>query len=79
MSTPTSFDDLLIEKLRTHLEAEGYSRSIQRWYPTLAGHFLNYCVSKRLLMDAVHSAHIAFLTTAVSAVLSAAPRVATFS
>jgi hypothetical protein len=58
MSTPTSFDDLLIEKLRTHLEAEGYSRSIQRWYPTLAGHFLNYCVSKRLLMDAVHSAHI---------------------
>lgn len=59
MSTRTKpIDDLLIEKLRTHLKAEGYSPSVQQWYPTLARHFLDYCDSKRLTMEAVRSAHI---------------------
>jgi len=30
MSTPTPIDDLLIEKLRTHLKAEGYSARVHR-------------------------------------------------
>ena len=58
MSTPISIDGLLIEKLRTHLKAEGYSRSIQQWYPTLAHHFLDYCESNGLSMEAIRSAHI---------------------
>jgi integrase/recombinase XerD len=58
MSTQISTDDLLIKKLRTHLKAEEYSRSIQQCYPSLARHFLDYCVSKRVSMEAVRSAHI---------------------
>jgi len=33
MSTSSVNDDVLIEKLHTHLQAEGYSPWIQRWYP----------------------------------------------
>ncbi len=49
----------LIERLRHHLKIEAYSPSIQRWYPTLARHFLDYCDGKRLSMDAVRSVHVA--------------------
>ena len=41
MSTPTSIDDLLIEQLRAHLKAEGYSARVQRWYPARARHLGN--------------------------------------
>ena len=58
MSTSTSNDDALVERLRTHLKAEGYSRSIQRWYPGLARHFLDYCHSRRLSIEAVRSVHL---------------------
>jgi site-specific recombinase XerD len=49
----------LIERLRSHLKAEGYSPSIQRCYPRLARHFLDYCDSKQLSPEAVRSTHIA--------------------
>lgn len=49
----------LIERLRHHLKIEAYSPSIQRWYPTLARHFLDYCDGRRLSMDAVRSVHVA--------------------
>lgn len=58
MFTPTSIDGLLIGKLRTHLKVEGYSLSIQQGYPPLARHFLDYCDSKGLSMEAIRSAHI---------------------
>jgi hypothetical protein len=58
MSTPASAHASLNERLRIHLEAEGYSSSIQRWYPTLARHFLDYCDSKALALEAVRSAHL---------------------
>jgi len=48
----------LIKRLRLHLKTEGYSPSIQRSYPTLAGHFLDYCENERLSPDAVRSAHV---------------------
>lgn len=58
MSTPTSIHRLLIEKLRTHLKVEKYSLSIQQGYPKLARHFLDYCDSKSLSMEAIRSTHI---------------------
>jgi integrase/recombinase XerD len=59
MSTPTSIDDLWIEKLRTHLKAEGYSLRIQRWYPVRVRHLLDYCSSKALAIESVRSPHVA--------------------
>ena len=59
MSTSASARASLIERLRHHLKTELYSPSVQRWYPTLALHFLDYCDSKRLSMEAVRSVHVA--------------------
>lgn len=58
MSTPVSAHASLIERLRNHLKTEGYSPSIQRWYPTLVGHFLDYCDRRRLAPDAVRSGDV---------------------
>ena len=58
MSTATSVDDLLIEQLRSHLKAEGYSARIQRWYPARARHLLDYCDGKALAIHAVRSVHV---------------------
>jgi len=58
MSTPTSIDDLLIEQLRAHLKAEGYSARVQRWYPARARHLLDYCHRKALAIHAVRSVHV---------------------
>lgn len=49
----------LIERLRQHLKMEAYAPSIQRSYPTLARHFLDYCDGKNLSMNAVRSVHVA--------------------
>lgn len=59
MSAPTSIDDLWIEKLRTHLKAEGYSLRIQRWYPARVRHLLDFCSSKALAIESVRSLHVA--------------------
>ena len=58
MSTSASARALLIERLRHHLKIELYSPSIQRSYPTLVRHFLDYCDSKRLSTEAVRSVHV---------------------
>ena len=58
MSTRTSIDDLLVEKLRTHLKAEGYSPRVQRWYPARARHLLDYCDAKALAIEGVRSVHV---------------------
>ena len=57
MSASTWIDEL-IEKLRTHLRAEGYSRRVQRWYPARARHFLEYCGAKALTIEDVRSVHV---------------------
>lgn len=54
----TSAHTSLIEKLRNHLSAEEYSPSVQRCYPPLARHFLDYCDGKALVVDAVRAANI---------------------
>jgi site-specific recombinase XerD len=59
MSTPTPIDDLLIEKLRAHLNTEGYSARVQRWYPARARHFLDYCNGNVLAIEAVRTVHVA--------------------
>jgi len=58
MSIRTSIDDVLIEKLRTHLKAEGYSDRIQRWYPARARHLLDYCHAKALSIESIRPVHI---------------------
>lgn len=58
MSTPTSTDHLLIEKLQTHLRAEGYSARVQRWYPARARHLLEYCDGRAMAIEAVRSVHL---------------------
>ena len=57
MSASTWIDEL-IEKLRTHLRAEGYSRRVQGWYPARASHFLEYCDAKALTIEDVRSVHV---------------------
>ena len=57
MSASTWIDEL-IEKLRTHLRAEEYSRRVQRWYPARARHFLEYCYAKALTIEDVRSVHV---------------------
>lgn len=59
MSTPTSIEDLLIEKLRTHLKAEGYSPRVQRWYPARARQLLDYCDGQSLAIEAIRTVHVA--------------------
>lgn len=59
MTAPTLIDDLLIEKLRTHLKIEGYSAEVQRWYPALARHLLDYCNVNALAIEAIRSPHVA--------------------
>jgi integrase/recombinase XerD len=59
MSTPTSIHESLIAKLRTHLDTEGYSLRVQRWYPARARCFLEFCERKALAIEAVRSAHVA--------------------
>lgn len=58
MCTSTSIDELLIEKLRTHLRAEGYSHRVQRWYPTRARQLLEYCDATALAIEGVRSVHV---------------------
>ncbi len=58
MSTASSAHASLIERLRSHLKAEGYSPSVQRSYPTLASHFLDYCNTKGLVIESVRTAHV---------------------
>jgi integrase/recombinase XerD len=58
MSIPASVHASLIERLRNHLKAEEYSPAIQRSYPTVAHHFLDYCDGKALAIEAVRSAHL---------------------
>lgn len=58
MSTPSSAHASLIERLRIHLKVEEYSPSIRRSYPTLARHFLDYCDTKALAIEAVRTAHL---------------------
>jgi integrase/recombinase XerD len=59
MSALSSNGELLIEKLLTHLKAEGYSRWVQRWYPVRVRQLLEYCNSNALEIEAVRSVHIA--------------------
>jgi integrase/recombinase XerD len=59
MSTQTSSNELLVEKLRAHLNAEGYSARVQRWYPARARHLLDYCDTKALAIEAINSVHVA--------------------
>lgn len=59
MSTSRLIDDLLIEKLNTHLKAEEYSPYVQRWYPVCARRLLDYCNGKALAIESVRSLHIA--------------------
>jgi integrase/recombinase XerD len=58
MSVPISTDEMLIEKLLAHLKAEGYSLRVQRWYPALVSHLLDYCNSNALAIDAIRSVHV---------------------
>ena len=58
MANPTSSNDLLIEKLRTHLKAEGYSDRVQQWYPARARRFLAYCAARKLAIEGVRSMHV---------------------
>lgn len=58
MSITTSINDLLLEKLRSQLKAEGYSHRVQRWYPARARHLLDYCDGKALAIEAVRSVHV---------------------
>lgn len=58
MSAPISTDEMLIEKLLAHLKAEGYSLRVQRWYPALVSHLLEYCNSNALAIDAIRSMHV---------------------
>jgi hypothetical protein len=53
MSTPVSAHTSLIQKLRLHLKAERYSPSVQRSYPVLANHFLDYCDRERVPIESV--------------------------
>jgi integrase/recombinase XerD len=53
-----SIDELLIEKLRAYLKAEGYSARIQRWYPARARHLLDYCDGKALAVEGVRPVHV---------------------
>jgi integrase/recombinase XerD len=58
MSSPASSHASLIERLRIHLQAEGYAPSIQRSYPPLARQFLDYCDCRGLAIEAIRSAHL---------------------
>lgn len=54
----TSAHASLIEMLRNHMNAEEYSPSVQRCYPTLARHFLDYCDGAAVAVEAVREAQI---------------------
>ena len=58
MSIQVSAHGSLMERFRIHLKAEGYSTSIQRSYPMHTQHFLDYCDSNALKVEAVGSAHL---------------------
>jgi site-specific recombinase XerD len=58
MSIQVSAHASLIERFRIFLKTEGYSPSVQRSYPTLAQHFLDYCDSKAMAIEAVDSCYI---------------------
>jgi integrase/recombinase XerD len=59
MSTSRLIDDLLIEKLHTHLKSEEYSPWVRHWYPVCARQLLDYCNGKSLAIESVRSLHIA--------------------
>jgi integrase/recombinase XerD len=58
MSASSSNDELLIERLLTHLKTEGYSLRIQQWYPARVRQLLEYCNSNALAIGAVRSVHL---------------------
>jgi integrase/recombinase XerD len=59
MSTSRSIDALLIEKLHAHLQAEGYSSWVRKWYPICARRLLDYCNDTSLAIESVRALHIA--------------------
>jgi integrase/recombinase XerD len=58
MSKQIAAHTSLIERFRIHLKTEAYSPSIQRSYPTLLQHFLDYCDSSGLRVEDVGSRHV---------------------
>ncbi len=58
MSVQTSADEVLIERLLTHLKVEGYSLRIQRWYPARVRQLLDYCNRHGLPIEAVRTRHV---------------------
>lgn len=48
----------LMEQFQNHLKGEGYSSSVQKSYPPLAHHFLDYCNSRALAIEDVRPAHL---------------------
>ena len=63
MSAPILTDEMLIEKLLAHLKAEGYSLSVQQWYPVLVRHLLDYRNSNALAIEAIRSVHVSLTMT----------------
>ena len=58
MSTKVSAHASLIDRFRIHLKTEAYSLSIQKAYPMRLQHFLEYCDSNGLSIEAVRSCHV---------------------
>ena len=58
MSVQVSTHGSLMERLQIHLKTEGYSPSIQRSYPIFTKHFLDYCDSNALRVEAIGSAQV---------------------
>jgi integrase/recombinase XerD len=58
MSALLLAEELLIEKLLTHLRAEGYSLRVQMWYPAYVRPFLEYCRRNRLPIESVYSINV---------------------
>jgi hypothetical protein len=58
MSIQVSAHASLMKRFRIHLKTEEYSPSVQRSYPMLTQHFLDYCDSHALAIEDVRPAHI---------------------
>ena len=58
MSTPASVHMSLVARLQDHLVTEGYSKSVQLQYPTLACHFVEFCAREHLALEVVRQDHV---------------------
>lgn len=58
MSTRPSADEMLIDKLLTHLKAEEYSLRTQQCYPAKVQQLLDYCDRNGLPVESLRSAHV---------------------